>query len=700
MALETQDLKYPHTLSELIAKTKSWRQWFQANIERWHTYRKFVFKTTLNQEMREDLATIQKPAFEFNTIESYISRLRGEFSKQEPSFTVSQSPDSGYVDPQAAEILEGHLLHEMYQTRKAGTEYNVYSDQLSGGYGVLQVSPDYESPYTFNQRIVIERKFDPTLCGFDPTAQEVTKCDGEFCFEMVPLTEDSYKERYPNGAVPSGNMTTIGDYQWAYQLADTKIILVCIFYHKVTSSKNLVYLANNVSMLESDYNKAKKEWAMSRIEQEPKIISRRKTKITTICRYEFTNTQILTYNDTNWTYLPLIFTDGNSQHIREDGESSDMKQMTRPYHYHAMDTQKLKNIAGQTLANELEGMVQQKWIAPLEGIPEQYTDAYTNIQKPSNLIYNAFQEDGLTPIPPPQPVQRPGMPPEVLATFMQSDQVMQNILGSFNTQLGVNDNDISGAAIIEAMTQSNSTGMPYIVNFMLAWNQVAKIYIDLFPKVYTTPRTIPILDKMRNTTHVPINGFGGGKTPQMNYSPHSLNVEVEAGMNFEVQKNRAVMQMGMLSQQFQSFAQLINTTGLPILIDNLEFRGSDQLKQLAQEMLQKQQQQEASGQQQPNPLTLKMQDLAMRNQQHQGQMQMDAARLKQESIKNTMDFVGAQQDRQVDLAKIAVEKEKAVDGSIHKHLDRVQGDQHKASDIIQSQNKAEEKPMKEKSSES
>lgn len=680
---------YPHSLDELIKKTKAWRQWFAPNIERWHKDRKFVFKTALTQQVKEDLATIQKPPLEFNVTESYISRLRGEFSKQEPAFTVSHSADGGFIDPQMPEIIEGHLMHEMYQTRKHGVEYNVYTDQLSGGYGVFHVYPDYENPLTFNQRIYIERKFDPTMCGFDPTAQEVTKCDGDYCFEMVPLTEDAFIARYPTESMPSGNMANIGDYHWAYSIGDEKIVLVCIMYHKKKVNRNLVYLANNVSMLESDYNKLKKDWEMTRIEQIPKVISKRKTQVTIICRYEFTSSKILSYTETNWTYLPLVFADGNSQYIREDGESSDMKQVTRSYFQHAKDAQILKNIAGQSLANELEGLVQQKWIAPLQGIPNNdvYADAYINVQKPSNLIYNAFMEDGITPIPPPQPVQRAPIPPELLTTFLQADQVIQNILGAFNTQLGVNDNDISGAAIIEAMTQSNATGMPYIVNFMMAWNQVATIYVDLMPKIYTTPRTLPMIDKMRKTVHVPINGFGGANAVSMNYQPNDLKVEVEAGMNFEVQKNRAVMQMAMLAQQIPAFQQLLNTMGLPILIDNLDFRGSDQLKDLAVQMLQQQQQAAQQGAQQQNPaVALKMQDLAMRNQQHNSQMMMDAARLKQDNINKTMDFIGDAQDRQLEMMKLDLEKQKSMAESTHKHLDRAQKDHHKVADILNQQN--------------
>ena len=672
---KNSDAMSEENLRRLVKKTKDWKSFFDDNITRYHMDRKFVFKTTLDQQTRENLGKIQKPPFEFNVTESYISRLRGEFSKQEPSFTVGQNPDGGYVDPKLPQMMEGHLMHKLYETRKRGVEYCAYTDQLAGGWSVFKVTPDYESAYTFNQTINIERCFDPTMCGFDPLAQEVTKYDGQYSFEIIPMTEEAFYTRYQKDAKNYGQ-PKLGDYSWSYTMGTDKIILVCEMYVKKTTPKRLVYLANNVTMFETDYNKAIKEWSSSRIEQPPKIIQRRMANLSIVCRYEFTNDKVMDYAETTWTNLPHVFVDGNSMYLREDGQSSESKQVTRSYFYHAKDAQILKNIAGQTLANELEGLVQAKYIAPLEGIPEQYIEAYTNIQKPSNLIYRAYMEDGTTPIPPPQPVQRAGMPQEVLATFMQADQTIQNILGAFNTQLGVDQNDISGKAIVEAMTQSNASGMPYIVNFMLAWNQVATIYVDLFPKVYLTPRTIPILDQMRNSQSVAINGFGGGQGVNTNYSPNSLSVEVEAGMNFEVQKNRAIAQMATLGQAFPALAQLINTKGLPLVLDNLDFRGADTLKQMSSQMMQEQAQQPP----QPTPISLKMQDLAMRNQHKMADLQLDAAKLKQDQIKLTMDYQSQQQDAAVEVMKTKAELAVHSDEMLNAHLDRAHELIHKGID--------------------
>jgi len=45
--------------------------------------------------------------------------------------------------------------------------------------------------------------------------------------------------------------------------------------------------------------------------------------------------------------------------------------MTRPYVYHAKGAQKLKNFAGITLANEMENIVQHKFMIAKEALPKE-----------------------------------------------------------------------------------------------------------------------------------------------------------------------------------------------------------------------------------------------------------------------------------------------------------------------------------------
>lgn len=628
--------KYQNELERVKKNVEQSYEYFRTNYERYNEYRKFVFNTSLSDDDISLLKTLNKPQLEFNILEAYISRLRGEFSKQEPSVNV-MSEDDAQIDPAVIQVVEGHLRHLFTEANKNSFEYNVYTDLLSGGFSAIKVWTDYASPMSFKQVIKFDRVYDPTLCGWDPTARLSHKGDGQYCFECYPKTKKVFEVEYPN--IDLRNLKFVRENQgfnWSYRNQKEDVLIICDYYEKKKKKVKIVQLANGMTETIDEYNKFLEQWNNEGyIEQPPAIVGApRMTEIDVICRYRYIEDRVLEYVETDYKHLPVLFVDGNSILLR-DSINGSYYQMTRPYVYHAKGVQRLKNFAGQTLANELENMVQHKFKVAKESIPDEkdYQEAYTNVQQASTLVYNAFKEnDPNVPVPPPMEIARVPSPPEVTNTFSMSDQVTQNILGSYDAALGINDNQLSGVAIVEAATQSNSAAMPYIVGFMQALTQLANIVVDLIPKYYKTPRTIPVLGLDGKRTFAKINQQGG---IDLSYSDSALQVKVESGVNFQIQKARALQQIIALMQVSPIFAQFMNQEGLGVLLDNIEIRGIDQLKsmttQFQQKMqqMQQQQMQMAQQEQQNNPLMLSVQNERMRieqqGQKDQAEMQVKAA---------------------------------------------------------------------------
>jgi len=620
--------KYQDNLEKIKDKIEYAYQYFLPNYQRWHEYMKFTFLSSLSDDDISMLKTLKKPQLEFNILEAYVSRLRGEFSKQEPSIEVMADYGEN-VDPMTIQVVEGIIRHILWEGNKNGCEYRVYSDLLAGGFSVYKVWTDYVNPMSFDQVVYADRVFDPTLCGFDPIARQPSKSDGRFCFEMYPKTKDEFIQEYPDVDLASVTFRRdVEGFNWSYKTQKEDILLIVDYYEKKKKRKRIVKLADGQTMTTDEYKEFVEKWeASGRIEQPPAIVGNpRNTEIETICRYRLIENQVIEYIETDYKFLPLVFIDGNSAWIK-DTPSGALQQHTRPYVYNAKGTQKLKNFAGQTLANELENMVMHKFKVPKEGIPTGYEDAYTNIQQANTLVYNAFKDnDPSVPLPPPQEIARVPAPPEVSGTFMMADQITQSILGSYDASLGINNNQLSGVAIVEGATQSNAAAMPYVVGFMQGLNQVAQIIIDLIPKYYRTPRTVPVSTKEGKKGYVIVNQQGG---ISLEYDSNALHVKVEAGVSFAIQKSRALQQIVALMQASPLFAQFMNQDGLEVLVDNLEIRGADQLKGMAKgfmDQLKKQQQMQ--------------QQMAMQAQQNNPQamrMQLDQAKLAQEAQQNQID---------------------------------------------------------------
>lgn len=612
-------------LNDLKEKVEEAQKANQENVKRFEKFVKFVFKSSLNDDEEATLADTGTPTLEFNILESFVSRKRGEFAKQQPSLTV-RAADGVPINMlnkqfiETLEVIEAHLRAIFFDGANDMLDYNVFSDLLAGGFSVLRVYTEYVNEMSFEQNICVERVFDPTLTVFDPLARKSHKGDGRFCAELYPMTRKDFEEEF--GKEIASEMTytrSLSGFNWSFQNEKEEIVLVCDYYEKKKKRTTIYKLSNGHSVTKEEYKEFKEKWESSGyVEQPPIPIHERKTLIEYICRYRFCESRLLDYKETDFKYLPLVFVDGNSITLKDGGSYT---QMTRPYVYHAEGIQRLKNYAGQSLGRELENTIQHKFIVAIESIPEDYQDAYNNVQKADTLIYNHFLDTNnpQVTLPAPREVVRTPIPPEITNTFKMSDEMTQAILGAYDPSQGINQSQMSGIAFARSAIQSDGASVPYIVGYIKGLNRVAQVIIDLIPKYYRTPRSLPVLKPNGERSFVEINKKGA---LYMNYDPNSLQVKVETGVNFAMQKEMALQTVISMSQANKGFADFFNEEGLPTLLDNIEMRGIDDLKQKATEWMAKQKQ---------------MQMMAMK--QQQSQMQIEAK-------KQAMEMMAMQKDIQ------------------------------------------------------
>ena len=623
--------------------------YFEDNYKRFRDFRRFVFCESVTEDQRAMLRRLNRPATEFNILEAFISRLLGEFAKQEPSITVSPAEDAP-VPPELCKIIENNIRHVMYDANKNSFAYEIYKDLLSGGFSVAKIWTEYASPMSMEQVIRWARSFDPTLCGFDPLARASHKGDGAYSFELFPVLQEDFEMMYPDLRVEELEyLRDIEGFSWTYEDSQQrKTILVGEYYEKKKRKVKIVKIANGATMPLSEYNKLAKKWQeLNVLEQIPVIVSRRTTELETICYYKIIGCKVLEYRETDYTYLPHVFFDGHSIILSRGESSSQSYQMTRPYVYHAKGIQDLKNFAGQTLANYLQNQVQHKFIVKKEAIPQEkdYLAALTNPQRASTLVVNAFYENDPTqgiPDPIREVVNMPA-PPEVMAAFQVTDPTTQTILGSYASNNGQNENDASGKAVIATQSAGNAAAMPYVVGYLAGLNQMAIIHTNLLPKyVIEKGRKLPVMDNAGERDYQEVNS---DNAPPLDYGDHALNVCIEAGVNFQVQKNEALQQITALMQASQEFSQFMNDDEtLPILVDNLTIYGADRLKEAVPKWIQKKAQ---------------MQQQQMQMQQQMAQQDPNMIRAQTEMMKVKQKGDQDQVENQIAIAKLQIEKELA-----------------------------------------
>ncbi len=659
--------KHTSKLDKIKQSVEQAYTYFRPNYQRYHEFKRFVYKTTLTEDDIAVLSTLQRPQIEFNMMEAYISRLRGEFSRMEPGVIIRAKDGYDDIDPQLISVLEAHFKAILGDPDNDGLSYDVYTDLLVGGFSVVEVYTDYISEMSMDQKICVERVFDPTLCGFDPLARKSHKGDGNFCFQLYPKEADEVLREYGSNALKGLKYArAFSGFNWSYRAQKKDIVLLCDYYEKEFKKEKITKLTNGRVVGVKQYEKLIQMWdEAGYIEQPPQPIGKmRETTIEQIQRYRFSGAELLERpTETIYRYLPLVFFDGNSAVLRDNNDST-AEQMTRPYIYNVKDAQRLKNYAGQSLANELENTVEHKFVASVESIPEDYLDAYINVQQPSTLLYNQFFEGNPEiQLTPPREIVRTPIPPQISETFQMSDNLIQGILGSYDAALGIQNNELSGVAIMQGAMHSNAAAMPYTVGFMKGWNRVCQINLDLIPKFYVTPRSLPTVQPDGKRSYQVVNKRGN---PYMNYDPMSLDVKVEPGVNFAVQKQISLETIIQLMQTSESFAAFINTKGLGILLDNIEIRGIEGLRQAAAEFMKETQDKQAQAQQMAQQQAAQQIDpkqvMAM-----QAQAEMAKVAQKKEAVAT---------QAQVDLIKISTDnavKNKMADVEYLKAMADIQG---------------------------
>lgn len=633
-----------HT-SQLERLKKCVEDSYQADYENYETYKRFnrlTFDSTLDEAEKAALTDLDRPLIECNTMEASVSRLLGEFERHEPSIVV-MATDGTKVNPQVIDIVEDHLRHAISEANKDGFQYESFRNSISGGFSTSKIWTEYANERSNHQVIKFGCSYDPTLDGFDPLAKKPHKGDGKYAFTCTPKIQEEVAEEYGIELDNLKYTRALNGFSWSYvSSAKQKIVMVCEFYEKKKKKVKIVELTTGESMIEEEALKFIEEWNMSgKIEQAPRIKKSRNGFITTIDKFIFIENKILSHEKTDFTQLPLVFGDGNSRYIRKFADDSYLRK-TRPYVYNLLGIQKLENLALQSLATEIDNIPQQKTMISVEALPDQpdYLLALSRPQKASTLIWKEYKNnDPNVRNAPPQTVQRQAIPPEISQTLVLVNQKMQMILGSFDAEQGINDNDTSGKAIALGAIQSSAAAKPYLINYLSMLEQIANIYVNLLPKYYLTPRTIPVLSADGKRDFVMINQEGG---PSFDYDENALQVKIEAGPSSSIAKTVALQQIIALTKNIPLFGEFINRKGLEVVLDNIEIRGIDKLKELAHEFMQELQQQQQMQQQMAqqemmnNPMVMRAQNERMKIQQ---------------------DGMIAQQDAQLKSAEIAISQE-------------------------------------------
>lgn len=619
-------------------------------INSFNYYKKFLLETNYTSNEISALSYQGVPPIEINQIGCFVSRLIGEFYKYDPSASIEADDDFIMANnEQIIKYLENHANYDLNSNYTKRQMYDGYRNLLIG-MCCFKIFTEYKNNTSVDHIIKFENK-DPTMVGFDPSAKEENKQDGKFCFEKFIYSEDEFKEEFPDIDFKEiKNASLLNDYSWNFYENSKKYVTVYDYYEKEKKKVVLYYLKNGRSMKKNDYLKMMEFRSVFRrleLDDGNTVIDKKVYFEQKINRYRIVSDRIISFEKTDYKNLPYVFI-GRSEKIK-DNQNSNVREIIVPYFKNAIGAQKLINYSASKLANAMENSVQSKWMIPEEALPtnDDHLNSWLNPQINSLLVHKSYIGD--KPIPKPEPVITKDVSPEIPQTLSSGLSMIQATLGSFDSSLGINDNQLSGIAIMEGATQSNAAAMPYIATFLMGMEYLYEIYFNLFSIFYSNQRVIPIVDQEGKKEFVQINS-----SPEntIKFDTGKIGIKIKIGSSSSIEKNKSLIVMTDLSSKVPAFGQLLNEDGLDIVIDNLDVKGADLLKARYPKF----KQQQAMAQQQAaqnNPLMVKnqieMQKVKLDEQKHNDHVTLESMDLKKETQKMIMQANQAQMEQMARL---------------------------------------------------
>jgi hypothetical protein len=386
----------------------------------------------------------------------------------------------------------------------------------------------------------------------------------------------------------------------------------------------------------------KEEWrSRAGARQFPNIIDERSYQRSQVTRFLIVGDQLLKKPDeTIFCDNPIVFIDGDSYFSTRGG------QYCRPVFYNAIQPTRVRNYVISSLINQVENLRDTNVIMAEQALPTslEAREAWNNPQRAkAALLYNQTGINN-TQNQPPQPFSSGDINPALLQLYTMQDDTIRSSLGAWNLEKMAE----RGVGLIEAIADSNTASSKFIINYLTCFQQITRVIINVLPKLYPTATTVPIVDKMGKHTYISIDPDNG----MLEYEEGDLDVTVEVGADFEAQKDKAATTLMALIDKLPALAELLNTTSLPLFLENFDIRNIDKIIVQAQEMLEeKKKQAEMQAQNPPPDPNMVLAEAEMKK----ADVQMASM-----EIKHQIETMRMQSDEQIQKMQMAIESIKAM----------------------------------------
>jgi portal protein len=422
----------------------------------------------------------KRPCLTINKIPTFTRQITNDGRMNRP--TINVSPVGGKGDQEAAQLYTS-MIRAIERDCAADIAYDTaFESSVDIGFGYVRILTEYEGPSTFNQVIVVQRVRNPFTVYLDPDRQEPDGSDSKYGFISELIVREDFEEEYPKAQTIPWVAGGIGE---DMKLWNTQThVRIAEYFEIENKTRTLVHLANGHSGYEDElHDDVKTAISNGWVE----VLKRRTVQVPQWYWIKATAVEVLSRKKWMGKWIPIVEWVGNEIDLEgkviRKGVIRDAKDPQRMYNYAKTSETELWALMPKAPYIMEEGQV--------EGHQAQWKQA--NTKSYPYLLYKGTDVNG-KPAPPPQRNQPMGPPAAILASVQGAAEDMQAVTGiRFDATKGERLFDESGRALRELKRVTDIGSFHYVDNDSRSKRQVGRIFVDLIPKIYDTPRAITIL---------------------------------------------------------------------------------------------------------------------------------------------------------------------------------------------------------------
>jgi len=489
---------------------------------------KFVNGDQWPVELQNSRNLESRPVLTINKLDGYCRQVVNQIRQQRPRPKVHGM--NSQSDEKIAQVIQG-LIRHIEANSNADNAYDTAADYaVRMGWGYIRIRTDYVREDSFEQEIYIEPVDNPFTVYYDINSVLPDGSDAEKCLITTMVSKKDFSKMYPDADLMSFSQRGTGDSQSEWITKED--IRLAEYFYTVRTKEKLLLLSDGSSIFESDFKKAEELLVKGGVYPIDERMSVKKS----IKWCKLTATEVLEEGEWPGRYIPIIPVYGRHCIV---GDKRKKFGMVR----HAKDSQRMYNFWQTSLTESIALAPKAKFLMA-EGQDEGHENdwAQANVKSFPVLRYKQTDIEGRA-APAPVRLQPEPPPAGILAATATIDDDIKTLMGIFDPAQ-LKQGNISGKALNGQQQQVDLSNYDFYDNLTKSQCQVARVIIDLIPKIYDTQRVLRIIGDDGKPDLVTVNEMDSvNQVVNNNLAVGLYDVVMDTGPGYNSKRQAAVEAM-------------------------------------------------------------------------------------------------------------------------------------------------------------